>query len=293
VLGRIPGDTLAGGALRLDREAAQRALRELARRLGLRDAVTAAAGVVALAEAHIERALRVVSVERGHDPRDAALVAFGGAGGLHACNVAAAIGCRVVLSPRHAGLLSAVGALEGGTRRERSRTVLLEVGETRRLAQAWRALERDVARRFAARERRRVRLERWAEMRYRGQSHELSVRGGPGLAARFHAEHQRRYGFAEPGRAVEVVTIEARGAIPGDAVPSPAMPRTAGRPSHAARVREAGRWQNAPVWERETLGRGFRARGPAIIVESGATLWIPSRWSAGMHPSGTLVLERR
>src|SRR5205085_8629569 len=132
VLGRIPGESLAGGTLRLDRGAAERALATLARALSLRDAVDAAAGVVRIAEAHIEAALRTVSIERGHDPRDAALVAFGGAGGLHACAVAESLGVRKVLVPAAAGVLSALGLVASDERRDSVRSYvrpLAEAGE--------------------------------------------------------------------------------------------------------------------------------------------------------------------
>jgi N-methylhydantoinase A len=292
VLGRIAGETLAGGALKLERRAAHAALAALGRALGGGDALAAAEGVVALADAHMEAALRRVSVERGHDPRGAALVAFGGAGGLHACALAAALGAPAVLAPRHAGVLSALGALTGGSRRERSRTVLLDARDHAALERAWRRLEREVRAEFTPAERTRVRVERWAEVRYRGQSHELSLAGGADLAAAFHLEHLRRFGFAEYQLPVEVVTLEARGSLPGDRVPATRSARRAGAPIHRVRVRVDRRWARAPVWAREQLPARFATRGPAIVVEDGATLWIAPGWSARSHASGTLILTR-
>ena len=306
VLGRIPGESLAGGALPLRRGAALEALRRLGRRLGGRDALAAAAAVLAVAEARIEAALRKVSVDQGHDPRGAALVAFGGAGGLHACAVAGSLGASAVLFPRHAGVLSALGALAGASRREASRSVLLEARETAALERAWRGLEAEVRRQFAAsagQAGRRIRIERWAEVRYRGQSHEVPLRVPAAavrtLAARFHREHARRYGFSDPARPVEVVTVEARGAAPdawaavGAALsrerdPDPARTRST-RPR--ARVRHGGRWLSAMVWQRAALPARFTCRGPAIVLEDGATLWIAPGWTARLHPSGTLVLK--
>ena len=291
VLGRISGDSLAGGTLKLDRGAAERALAALARALELRDATAAALGVVRVAEARIEAALRTVSIERGHDPREAALVAFGGAGGLHACAVAEALGVRTVLAPEGAGLLSAFGALTGGLRREASRTVLLAPNDPR-LERAWRRLEAAVRATLApAAGRRPPRLERWAEMRYAGQSHELPVPGGADLVERFHQEHERRFGFADREREVQVVTIEARAVVPGE---RPRRTRRAGRrtaPEHAT-VRHQGRAVRATVWRREQLGGAFQAQGPALVLESGATLWMPPGWRARMHASGALMLTR-
>ena len=308
VLGRIPGESLAGGTFPLRRGAALEALRRLGMRLGGRDELAAAEAVLAVADARIEAALRKVSVEQGHDPRGAALVAFGGAGGLHACAVAESLGASAVLFPRHAGVLSALGALAGASRREESRSVMLASGEIAALERAWRDLETEVRRQFAASPgvpARRIRLERWAEVRYRGQSHELPVRVPPGslrtLAARFHREHARRFGFSDPARPVEVVTAESRGSAPDAwALVNAALARERARqptdtrrvPPQRARVRHAGRWLSARVWERAALPAAFATHGPAIVIEDGATLWIAPGWSASLHRSGTLVLKR-
>ena len=292
VMGRIAGRSLAGGALAIDPAASHAALTRLGRALGRRDAVGAAEGVVALADAHMEAALRSVSVERGHDPRGAALVVFGGAGGLHACSLAEALGTPVVLAPRHAGVLSALGALTGGSRRERSRTVLLKASDRAALEREWQRLERAVEGEFARDERARVRLERWAELRYRGQSHELPLAGGDALAERFHLEHLRRFGFASRDLAVEVVTLEARGWLAGERLPR--RRGAGGRPGvpAAARVRHAGAWQAAKVWSREALGAGSVTIGPAIVADPGATLWIAPGWRGHLGADGTLVLTR-
>jgi len=299
VLGRISGETLAGGSFRIDRAASQSALERLGRALGGRDAPAAAAAVVAVADARIEAALRRVSVERGHDPRGAALVAFGGAGGLHACAVAESLGVEVVLFPRHAGVLSALGALAGGSRREASRSVLLDAGNTRALERAWRELESGLRAQFGARGGP-VRLERWAEVRYRGQSHELSlaVATRQSLAERFHREHERRYGFADRARAIEVVTVEVRGstadqwrAVGAALARGSGAPRAAATRPARARVRDAGACTRAPVWDRSALA-ARRVRGPAIVLEEGATLWVARGWDARVHATGTLVLAR-
>ena len=328
-LGRIAGDALAGGALPLDRPAASDAMAKLAAALGARGAAEAAEGVLLVAEARIEAALRKVSVERGHDPRDAALVAFGGAGGLHACPVAESLGCCVVLFPAEAGVLSALGALGAESRRECSRSVLLPAADGAAIERALRDLERDVRARFPSAELRRVRIERHADVRYRGQSHELSLPAGPDLAARFHREHARRFGFADPTRAVEVVTLEARGWIPGQRAFGGARPgalrthatafRGAGalgavaeirplRPAYgaakrggvgaqragagAARVRHEGAWLEAVIWDRGSMGVASKVRGPAVVIESGATLWVPPGWSGTLGAGGTLILRR-
>jgi N-methylhydantoinase A len=292
VLGRLPAMALGDGTVRLDPLPAEGALTALARSLGVGSAQAAAAAVLAVANARMEAALRRVSVERGHDPRDAALVAFGGAGGLHACELAEALGARAVVFPAHAGVLSAWGALAGPERHERSVSVLRRASERARIGRALRGLEAAVARAFGRPGPRTV--ARVALARYVGQSHELEVPLGPGLERRFHAEHRRRFGFARPGAAVEVVTLEVRGARPAPGPPVAAGPprRPAARPLGGRAARVGTRLRRVPQWRFEELPVGFALRGPAIVLQAGATLWVGSGWSARMHESGALVLRR-
>jgi len=292
VLGRLPEMPLAGD-VRLARAPAIAAMKALATTLRLRDAVAAAEAVVAIADSHMEAALRQVSVERGHDPRGAALVAFGGAGGLHACALANALDATAVLFPIEAGVLSALGALTGPERRERSRSVLCAATDVRRIAREVRALEAEVRRAFAPAERARVRFERFAEMRAEGQAHELSIPIGPGLVERFHREHERRFGFADRTRAVEVVTLDVRGVRPGPVAPRRAVATSTSRAAvPLARVRHDGRWLQARVLAMDAIASGARVPGPAIVLGAGGTLWIAPGWTARRHPRGALVLTR-
>jgi len=297
VLGRIAGDSLAGGALTIDRDAAERAMAALARAMAVPTATAAAAGVVRVAEARMEASLRKVSIEAGEDPRGAALVAFGGSGGLHACALAAALGTPVAIWPRDAGVLCALGALEGGSRRERSRSVLVDARDTRVLARTLAELEREVLAAFAPAERRQVKLGRRAEARALGQAHELSIDAWPlpGLAARFHAAHERRYGFADHEAVVQVVTLEVSGWLPArlprvrDASPAGSRGRTA----KTAPAWVGGGTMEVPVRTRGDV-RG-KVRGPAVIADDGSTLWVAPGWTARPHRSGAMVLaqERR
>jgi N-methylhydantoinase A len=295
-LGRIAGGAIAGGTLALDRGAASRAMEAIARKLGRGvSAAEAAEAVLTIADARMEAALRRVSVECGNDPRGAALVAFGGAGGLHACALAEALGCSAVLFPRHAGVLSALGALEAGARRERGRSVMLDAGDGAALERAWSRLERQVRGEFPAAMRRRVRLARHVELRYRGQSHELSLPGpGRTLVARFHAEHARRFGFDDRARAVEVVTVEVRGEAQSARATGAAVAaaRSSRAPADVASVLFEGRRLTVPVLPRAAIARGKRVSGPAIVVEDGATLWVAPGWRGAPDRRGTLVLER-
>jgi len=296
VLGAIAGDSLAGGALALDRAAARSAMAALARSLRLPSAERAAEGVLRVVEGNMAGVLRKVSVECGEDPRGAALVAFGGAGGLHACALAAALGVPAAIWPRDAGVLCALGALAGGSRRERSRSVLADARDTRRLAREIAQLEREVWSAFPARDRAHVQLEHRAEVRTRGQAHELTVAALPlaSLAARFHDAHERRYGFADRDAALQVVTLEV-GGWRDEPLP---RERRGSAPAHAdakperIRVWHAGRALEARLHRREQLAAGTLVPGPAVVVDDGATLWVAPGWSGAVHASGAIVLKR-
>jgi N-methylhydantoinase A len=306
VLGRIPIGHFLDGAMALDADASWRVMAALGRALGLGGrgggrgaagaraaAVAAAQGVIAVADATIERALRLISVERGHDVRLATLVAFGGAGPLHACALAEALGAASVLVPPDAGVLSAWGLLGADERHDASRTVLWRLAPgapwpraaaARELgaleAQLLRAHGRDAAWRLTG---------SWA-LRYRGQSFELDVSAGAaGLAAAardpraaFARLHERRFGYARPGEAIEVVDVALSIARPGPRLPVASVPR---RSAAGARL--------APgLWRREELGRDARITGPARVVEYGATTWVPAGWRGGIDAHGNLVLTR-
>jgi N-methylhydantoinase A len=290
VLGRLPFASLGEGAVRLDPAAARRALEPLARGLGLGSAGAAAEAVVAIANARMEAALRRVSVEAGHDPRGAALVAFGGAGGLHACALAESLAVEAVVFPAHAGVLSAIGALAGPERRERSLTVMLPADAPRGIERAIRRLERDVLRAFPGRGR--AAVERRVLARYVGQSHELDLPFGPSLVARFHREHAGRYGFARPGAPVEVVTVEVSASLPRPLRARAGAPARGRAPGRIARGLEGAPARGAPVVGFDSLRRGSAVAGPTLVLQAGSTLWIPGGWRGRLHPSGALVLRR-
>jgi N-methylhydantoinase A/oxoprolinase/acetone carboxylase beta subunit len=205
VLRRLdPGVPLAG-ELRLDTAAAEAAVKTVAG--PFRSLRAAAEGIVAVANAEMVRAIGVVSVEQGHDPRDLELVAFGGAGPLHACEVASSLGMRAVIVPAAGGVLSALGIAAGERRRAVVRSVMLPLAE--------------FAAGFSAGPRPRGgRLEIDCEMRYRGQAHELTVPVRPvrTLGRRFHERHRERYGFADPDAEIEVVSVRTSTVRPGPAV---------------------------------------------------------------------------
>jgi N-methylhydantoinase A len=225
LLGRLP-DRLAGG-LELDRAAAERAL-------GALDP----AAVIEVVNAEMLRALRVVSVERGHDPRDFALVAYGGAGPLHACALAEELELRTVLVPDAAGVLSALGLVAGDERRVRVRSYVVPLAEAGELP-----------------------AEGEADLRYRGQSFELTVPLGRDLAEAFHCAHEERYGFAERERDLELVATRT-----AEITPAPPLDLRGGELRSVA--------------------------GPALLELPGATCWVPGGWAGESDEHGTLVLRR-
>ena len=251
VAGRIPADAEFPGLGRLDRAAAATALESLG--IGSADAV--AEGILAVVDASMERALRTVSVARGVDPRAAALVAFGGAGPLHACALADALGVATVLVPARAGVLSAVGILASPHQHDLVRSW----PDPADLAGVEDALDRLAAEAVAALGAGPATVERLVDCRYAGQSHELSV---PEVAA-FADEHERRNGYARPGAPVEVVALRATARRPAalDVVELPAPRRPGGV-------------------------------GPVALVEPDTTVWLPEGWRAERGEAGALRLVR-
>jgi N-methylhydantoinase A len=279
VLGRIAPDQLVGGEMRLDIDRSGRAIDTIAHALKL-DRVAAAAGIVRVANANMERAIRLVSVERGHDPRDFALVAFGGCGGLHACEMAAELGMRTVIVPDYAGALSALGMLLADNLRDYAAGVLSRPD----LEKAFRDLERT-----ARREMKGAKIERLADVRYAGQSYELTVPWRPeDPGDLFHREHRQVYGYADPSRPIEVVTVRVR------SITCAAKPRitkrtqlSAGKPV-SRNIFSGGKFRNAAVYTRAQLSN---AKGPALVVDYGSTTLVPPGWTILRDRAGNLVLR--
>ena len=279
VLGRIAADQLVGGEMHLDISRAAASVDSIARELKI-SRIAAAAGIVRVANANMERAIRVVSVERGHDPRDFALIAFGGCGGLHACEMASELGIRTVLVPEYAGALSALGMLIADHVRDYAAGVLNRPD----IGREFERLERT-----ARKELRGAELLRSADIRYAGQSYELTVPWrGANPAALFHREHQRVYGYANPDRAIEIVTVRVRARL------RVAKPKPSRRREMAAltkpmrrRIYTAGAWRETPVFTRANLSNATR-RGPALVIDYGSTTLIPPGWRFALDKSGTL-----
>jgi len=301
VAGRLVPENFLGGAMRLYPARAAKAIAALGRAMRI-DAADAASGVIRVVNANMERALRVITVERGFDPRDFALMAFGGAGPMHACELARDLGIRRIVLPRNPGLLCAWGALQAPLGREYSLTVRETAPAFRRLAARAAPMLTRARRELAAEGARRaqIRFEFFADVRYRGQSYEIEVPLTVRFAADFHATHRRTFGYAAPEAAVEVVNLRLRATAPGAAAAPEGLARGRRAPAPTRRVevvfgaRAGGRrarTAEVPVYPRDAIGAGARIRGPAIVVELSSTAYVAPEFTLRADGFGNLHLE--
>jgi N-methylhydantoinase A len=297
LLGRLQADFFLGGEFTLDMKRTQALTREWLKGQRSRLSVEQfAEGVIRVVNANMERALRVVSVERGHDPRDFALVAFGGAGGLHACDLAQALGIPQVVVPVMPGALSAYGILVSDVVKDYSRTVVWSLdskSSTAAIRQQFRALEQRARREFGAEGWGDIlHFERSADLRYRGQGFELNIAFSPNLVNAFHQEHSFRYGYSHSDREVELVTLRLRARIRTRA-PATLASRESRSPEKTGkrRVWSAGRPMATTLYERAYLRVGRRFRGPAVIAEYSATTFVPFGSIFFADTAGNLRIE--
>jgi N-methylhydantoinase A len=289
LLGRLAADSELAGGVRLDTEAAEAAVERLGESLGL-DRIETAEGIVRVANQEMVRALRVVTVERGLDPRRFALMPFGGAGPMHAAEIAAELGIERILCPRAGGVLSAVGLCASDRRRDTTRTVMLSGADfsAERVAAAVRELIEGLEDGLTREP------EVVYELRYAGQAFELPVPGPvephpADLAERFAAAHEELYGHRDP--AGEVVLVHIRVAM----VSSGSRPRPAAAPGgrieeSTRRVRFGGQWSEARVLRGEPAA-GARAEGPAVFELPETTLVLPPDWRAEVDEAGTISAQ--
>ncbi len=296
LLGRLQPDLFLGGEFTLDLQRTQAITREWLKAQGARLSLEQfAEGVIRVVNANMERALRVVSIERGHDPRNFALVAFGGAGGLHACDLAQALGIPQVIVPLMPGALSAYGILVSDVVKDYSRTVMRSIGPQLSLA--------PIRKEFAALEQRakkefryegwegKVHFERSADLRYRGQGFELNIAFSPNLVNDFHQEHHFRYGYSHPDREVELVTLRLRARIKGRDESTVASKASGfARERQNRRVWYAGHRAATAFYERAGLRPGPKMTGPAIIAEYSATTFVPPGSTFRVDTAGNLLI---
>lgn len=299
LLGRLAPDRFLGGTMPLFPDRLPPLFEALSREAGLTP-LELAEGIVTVAETAMERAIRVISVERGHDPADFALLSFGGAGGLHAVSLARLLGMGTVVAPRHAGLFSALGMLFADVIKDYSTTVMLSsaTSDAMELALLFSPLEARAKADLAAEgfTPGRMLLERQLDMRYKGQSHELPVRFVADPFQAFHARHEATYGYADPTREVEVVTVRLRARGVTDKPTLIPAARLTERVPDAARLGQRplswqGRAVSAMWYDRERLLPGNRFDGPALVAEPSATIFVPPGAAAVVDPYGNLVID--
>ena len=257
------------------------------------NSLTAARGIIRVVNANMERAIRVITVERGYDPRDFALLAFGGAGPMHACELALDLGIRRIVMPRNPGLLCAWGASSAPLGREYSLTVRETNPNYRSLIACASGLIRRVHSELSAEGARAIRHELWTDMRYRGQSYELEIALTPRFIADFHSTHRRTFGHSSANAVVEVVNIRIR-AVGGEPMTKPKrIARRTGEPTPVSRGRVlvGGREREVPVYHRSSFGAGARVRGPAVVVELSSTAYVAPEFTLRVDEFGNLQLE--
>jgi len=312
ILGRLQPHRFLAGEFQLDLERTRQVVKEwLGKQQSDLSLEQFAAGVIRVVNSNMERALRVVSTERGHDPRRFALVAFGGAGGLHACELAQALGIPRVVVPAMPGALSAFGILVSDVVKDYSHTVLWRVADKIPFAR----LEKEFAQ-LSQSAQRDFRAESWAgaireqcsvDLRYRGQGYELSIPLKRSLLADFHTDHARRYGYCHRDREVELVTLRLRATVKSpqariaighskaDSSPASSKLTDQSSPRRPERlpVIFSGKKLLTAIYERDQLATGKRYSGPAVITEYSATTVVPPGMRFWLDDAGNLLVNVR
>jgi N-methylhydantoinase A len=312
LLGRLQPTRFLGGDFRLDLDRTRQVTREFLKRQGISLTLEQfAEGVIRVVNSTMEKAIRVVSIERGRDPRDYALVAFGGAGSLHACALAQALGIPRVIVPALPGALSAFGILVSDVVKDYSRTVLWPVTAKipfAKLDEQFAALQKQAAADFLSEAwPGRVRYRRSVDVRYRGQGYELNLPFKKNLLTEFEQEHRRRYGYAHPSRAVEIVTLRLRAVLKSpplhstaahmgtdahvgtDALVRPGRAKLGSPSPPRAPVQFDGKKLPTAIYSREALTPEKKYSGPAIVTEYSATTVIPGGSNFHLDKNGNLI----
>jgi len=295
VLGRLRVDAFLGGEMALDEQASRQAVAQIADEMGLSVEATAE-GIIKIANEHMARALRVISVQRGIDPRECSLTSFGGAGGLHVCALADALSMREALVPVHGGVLSALGMLAAPRGREYARSIkepLAKVSSkdinehiSLMLKQGQQALNKEGVSKDE------LQMEAVLDLCYQGQSSSLMVawKNIDDATERFHMAHQKRYGHRLE-LAVELVTIRLRLRQKTVALDLSVLPAVSEQ-CEPVYINVHGINKSVPVYQREKLIESQVLEGPALITEKVSTTWLAEGWQAHLHESGNLLLKR-
>jgi N-methylhydantoinase A len=297
ILGRLPARFFLGGTVPLATERIGPIVSAMPWTRGWKSIHALAQGVIDVVNNNMEQAVRLISVERGHDPADFALFCFGGAGGLHAADLARALGIPRVIVPRFPGALSALGLLLADSRKDYSRSLLMPAESSeRRIREALDQLHQvgESEMKSEGFDAKAVRHIDAVDMRYRGQSYELSIPMTREFIDEFHEAHERRYGYSTPDKPVEIVNVRTsffgRSEKPKFR-PAPKVRGTA-KPIEVVVVWMNGRRMKTPIYDRDALRHGHVVRGPAIIGEYSSTTLVPPDFVCRLDAYLNLVLER-
>ena len=305
-LGRLDPDFFLGGDIRLYPEKIGPALEGLAANLAKNtdhdwQQAEIAEGIIRIVNTQMERALRVISLQKGHDTREFTLVTFGGAGGLHACELARSLLIPRVLVPMHPGALSALGILRADVVQDASQTLLITSSDAdleSRLEQGFADLAGKVVARLEEQGFRRedLELEESVDARYLGQSYELNVAYSPKVMEDFHRRHLQVYGYSNDGLTVEIVNLRVRGRARYSLPPLPEFPVEGPEPAVDALIQEkqvldGGQSQQLKFYVRAKLCPGNRLKGPAVVLEYSATTWVPAGFTAEVDTRLNLIIE--
>ncbi len=296
LLGRLPVAARLGGSMSLDRQASERVLKDLADKLGLESAMAAAMGVIQLANEHMAAALRVISVNRGFDPRDFVLCCFGGAGGLHVCELAELLGINQALVPAYGGVLSALGMLAARPGRQLTRTISqpLESMTSEEIEQLFDDLiEQGIAEMMEENiPADKIQINRSLDLCFQGQAHALNVswKDREQAAVDFIDAHKHRYGHVLE---VPVELTNVRVGLSGPSLPISLEPQHCAKAAESFALSDVhGITSKVSVLQRENIGGGVEFTGPKIIIDVVSTTWIAPGWHCRYDEFGNLILTK-
>lgn len=302
VLGRLIPDFFLGGKMKLHPERSHKAVSSIARQIG-KSAIETASGIIAVANANMEKAIRVISVERGIDPRRFALVSFGGAGGMHAAAISASLGVQTIIIPKNAGVLSALGLLIADSIKDYSQSMLkpLYSCQPQELRERLDALAKQGLSDMQAEgfSRSLISIQTFVDLRYLGQSYEITLpyRSYTRLANQFHKAHKTLYAYQQPGHPIELVNLRIKTIGKSSPLKIPQFPMEK-RSGDAAIMHEQdlifqNKSMNAPVYKRSSLRPGNTLQGPALIADLESTTLLPPAFSLRVDAFLNMIIHRK
>ncbi|MEM7008801.1 MAG: hydantoinase/oxoprolinase family protein, partial [Thermodesulfobacteriota bacterium] len=288
VLGRIKPDAFLGGRMKLHPKKSHAAIKKLSRRLKL-SVEEVAEGIIKVANANMERALRVISIGKGYDPRDFALLSFGGAGGLHACELAQAMEIKTIIFPKDPGVLSALGMLTADSFKDYSLTVFLNQNEAtlKKLEHGYSALKQKAQADFPTQT---LSYKLFLDLRYKRQSHEITVPYNKNFTAAFHKEHKKMYGYSKPKSEIEVITLRLRAISKSRKLNIPNLKSEKRKISpRKIKIIYDGKKLTVNEYMRDKLYSGYKFRGPSLLIEDTSTTFIPPEYKCRVDEWGNIV----